>query len=223
MYELCIIIVLLLILLGCIYVLSDKESICLVSIWLSCIRLSEPSIASYVRLLRSSSFVSYADITPKDDKNTLQQPHFILLNHVDSHYGYGSLISLGGTFVQLPARIICFKDYSYLPHFSRVIDSITKHEIRIDVSMSKSEKLYHMIQGCREAFADGHNVILFIDSGRSKKPMRTLYHELLKMFPTVWKQLVHIQSNDGLFQFKQYEPTKDLDTIMTYRRIILSV
>ena len=146
------------------------------------------------------------------------EPHFILANHISSHFGLGSFITIAGV-VQSPSDIVCYQAYDSMLFISSRVHTILEHEISVDIRLSKDEKERVMVDGIRRAFAAGKNVVMFIDAHRPRVPMRTLNRVVLSYFPEYAKQLIHILEPSGIncFGYHRYPATYDLDVIHRQR------
>jgi hypothetical protein len=87
------------------------------------------------------------------------------------------------------------------------------------------EKERLIVGGIRTAFANGKNVVMFIDAHRPRGPMRTLNRVILEQFPEYKKQLIHVLEPSGVNQFgyRRYPATYDLDVIHQQRKDSLRV
>jgi len=146
------------------------------------------------------------------------EPHFILANHISSHFALGTFITIAGV-VQSPADIVCYRAYDDMLFISSRVHTILKNEITIDVRLSKDEKERVMVEGIRRAFAKGKNVVMYLDAHCPRVPMRTLNRVVLNYFPEYAKQLIHVLEPSGVnkFGYHRYPATYDLDVIHQQR------
>jgi hypothetical protein len=147
-------------------------------------------------------------------------PHIILLNHIQSHVGLGSVFAAAGA-VTSPVRIVCYTARYYEDGFaygvSYVMNRILQHEIAISQGDSPVEKQCKMVRGIQDALDDGKNVAMFIDG--DGKAMRSLYKAVLTKFPTTLKQLTHIHEpiRSNRIHIERSVATTDLDQIIRER------
>jgi hypothetical protein len=100
---------------------------------------------------------------------------------------------------------------------------LLQHEIRIDTTLGHTEKEDLMVAGIQASLNSGRNVVLFIDAYGRKNPMRSLNRAVLRHFPDVLKQIVHIMepTNSNDFRFKRMPATTSLDDIIAIREQLL--
>lgn len=196
------------------------QRICTVAkVWIPSSRCG--SFYEWVCMIQRQHYLTFMDHTPKNI-SCPKEPHFILCNHISSHFSLGSFLTLAGL-VQSPANIVCYHSYNELFMINRTVHHILRHEISIDVQCSKLDKEYIMRDGIQDAFNRGNNVVMFIDAHAPRKTIRSLNKKVLEYFPSYLKQLVHIvePSNVNTFAFQRYPPTSDLDEIIRYRTDII--
>lgn len=153
----------------------------------------------------------------------IQEPHIILVNHVDTLFGLGSLTALGGI-ISDPCKVVCYKNYtSHVYFIGSLMETILVNDIYIDHTKPQDEKLNDMIAGIKETIDGGTNVVMFVDTGDYKKVMRTINKKVLQEFPHVIKHLFHIRNNDPYnnVHIHSYLPTKNLEQIIKYREEIV--
>lgn len=153
----------------------------------------------------------------------IQEPHIILVNHTNTLFGIGSLTALGGVVVD-PCEVVCYKNYtSHVYFIGSLMENILQNDICIDHTKAQDEKFHDMVNGVRNAIHRGINVVMFVDTGDYTKVIRTLNKKVLEEFPHVIKHLFHIKEHGSYnhVHLHSYLPTKNLDTILTYREQIV--
>ena len=203
--------------------------IVLLSIFLLMLVLNDLGIPLIFRIMQKSNQVSFYDwarmiqtelgltfINVGNDD--IKEPHFILVNHVNNMFGIGSLVSVAGI-VKHPCRIVTFQKYSnHLPLVASTVEKITSNEIVINEFSTKEQKKEDMLAGIQHAFDENMNVVMFIDAGDYKKPIRTLHRVVLDCFPGHQKRLIEIKERDGkVFRSYSHPPTYDLHEIIRIR------
>jgi hypothetical protein len=188
---------------------------------------------SVIRIYRASvpctAFYQWADVIKRQSYITITdhtqpavtvptEPHFILSNHISSHLGLGTFITMADV-VQSPANIVCYRAYDNMVFISSVMHTILKNEISIDIHLSKEEKERVMVEGIRRSFANGKNVVMYLDAHHSRMPMRTLNRVVLSYFPEYAKQLIHILEPSGVnhFGYRRYPATYDINVVHQQR------
>ena len=190
------------------------------------------TFAQWASMVRERPRLSCIDYSPSL-VDIPSEPHFVLANHLTSHYRMGSHI--GMAFVtSTRCRIVCFRDYKNV--LGRVsswfvadtMNQILQDEIVIDKegldNLQKEQLLVRMI---RETFARGDNVLWFVDAGvgsGTNPVMRSLVKKVLEQFPDTEKQLVHLQepTDCQTFGYRRYQATKDLNRIIEIRTRIVA-
>ena len=162
------------------------------------------------------------------------EPHFVLANHITSHYRMGSHIGMAFVGSTQGCRIVCFRDYNKI--LGRVsswfvadtMNQILQDEIVIDKEgLDNYQKEQLLIRLIRETFARGENVCWFVDAGvgsGTNPIMRSLVKKVLEQFPDTKKQLVHLRepSDSQTFGYRRYPSTKDLNRIIEIRTQIVA-
>jgi len=189
-----------------------------------CIYLSSAPCTTFdewVDMVKRLSYISITDQT-RQVVDVPKGPHFILANHISSHFGLGTFITMAGA-VQSPADIVCYRVYDDMWFISNRVHTILNNEISIDVRLSKDEKERVMVEGIRRAFAKGKNVVMYLDAHCPRVAMRSLNSVVLKYFPEYAKQLIHIIDPVCINQFRyhRYPATYDLDVIKQQRMEII--
>ena len=197
-----------------------KKIITVARIWKASIPCS--SFIQWAQMIQRQDYITITDHT-RGIVDTPTEPHFILGNHISSHYAMGTFITIADL-IKSPSRIVCYVSYNDLLFIKNTIHTILDKEIKIDVKVSKSEKEQSMVEGIRRAFAAGQNVVMFLDAHISRSPMRTLNKVVLEHFPEYKKQLVHTfePGNTNEFGYRRYPATYDLKEILRYRTEIVS-
>jgi hypothetical protein len=165
--------------------------------------------------------------------NIPSEPHFVLANHLASHYRMGS--HLGMAFVaSTRCRIVCFRDYNnvlgLVPGWfaAETMNQILQDEIAIDKEgLNNHQKERLLVRLIRETFARGENVLWFVDAGVGSKTnpvMRSLVKKVLEQFPDTEKQLVHLRepTDCQTFGYRRFPATKDLNRIIELRTQIVA-
>jgi hypothetical protein len=162
------------------------------------------------------------------------EPHFVLANHITSHYLIGTHIGMALAAPTRQCRIICYRDYHQIldrvsGYFAAdTLNQILRDEIAIDnKGLNNHQKEQLLVKSIRETFVRGENVLWLVDPGavsKTKPIMRTLVRKVLGHFPETEKQLVHIRepSDSRTFGFRRYTTTKDLDYIIKLRTQIVA-
>jgi hypothetical protein len=219
-----------------------KRTVCIILVVLAVLLLYSVYIQKLIIVARiwressmsCSSFLQWAQMIQRQDYihikdhtqgivDTPKEPHFILGNHIGSHYSMGTFITISDL-IKSPARIVCYVSYQDLLLINSTIHMILDNEIKIDVKLSHSEKEQCMVDGIRKAFAAGNNVVMFLDAHVARSPMRTLNKVVLGHFPEYKKQLVHTfePTCTNEFGYRRYPATYDLKEILRYRNEIVS-
>jgi hypothetical protein len=174
-------------------------------------------------MVKNQSYITIVDHTSQSTVEVPTEPHFILSNHISSHFALGTFITIAGV-VQSPAAIVCYRTYDDMFFISNRVHTILDNEITIDRRLSKEEKERLMVAGIRRAFAAGKNVVMFLDAHSPSVPIRTLNRVVLNYFPEYAKQLVHILEPSGVtnhFGYRRYPATYDIDDIYRERVTII--
>ena len=180
------------------------------------------SFLQWAQMIQRQDYITIRDHT-RGKVDTPSEPHFILGNHITSHFAMGTFIAIADT-IKSPTNVVCYVSYKDLWFINSTIHKVLDNEIKIDVKLSHSEKEQLMVAGIRRAFAAGHNVMMFLDAHKSGITMRTLNKVVLEQFPEYKKQLVHIfePSETNEFGYRRYHATYDLTDIQRYRTEIVS-
>jgi hypothetical protein len=196
-------------------------------------QLQKIAIVSRVCMASSScsSFLNWSQMIQRQDYITIKdhtigkvdtpnEPHFILSNHIPSHFSMGTFITIADV-IKVPTNVVCYLSYKYI---NNIINKVLDNEIQIDYKMTHSEKEHAMVIGIQKAFDAGHNVMMFLEAHKSRNTMRTLNKVVLEQFPKYKKQLVHIlePSDTNTFGYRRYHATYDLSDIVRDRTEIVS-
>ena len=175
---------------------------------------NQASFYDWTKMIQTELDLTFINVGNDD----IKEPHFILVNHVTNMFGIGSLVSVAGI-VKHPCRIVVFQKYSnHLPLVASTVEKITSNDIVINEFSTKDQKKDMMLAGIQRAFDEGMNVVMFIDAGDYKKPIRTLHRVVLDCFPRHQKRLIEIQERRGkVFRSYSHPPTYDLDEIIRIR------
>lgn len=184
---------------------------------------SSTTFDHWADMIKRQSYITITDQT-RQVCAVPTEPHFILANHISSHVGLGTFITIAGV-VQSPSDIVCYKRYDSTMFISHRIHTILKNEISIDIRLSKKDKERMMVEGIRRSFANGKNVVMFLDAHCPRQPMRTLNRVVLNYFPEYAKQLIHILEPSGInrFGYHRYPATYDLDVIHRQRVEVIGI
>jgi hypothetical protein len=176
----------------------------------------------WTEMVKKQSYRTVLDQTPTV-VTVPDEPHFILANHISSHFCLGTFLTLASS-IHSRAKIVCYKSYNHRVFVSSTMHRVLQSEIAIDYRLSKSEKERLMVVGIREAFAYGYNVVMLIDAHGPRVPIRTLNRVVLEYFPEYKKQLLHIREPTDSMSFGsycRYPATYDLDDIHRDRIAII--
>jgi hypothetical protein len=183
------------------------------------------SLTDWISMIREYPGLSSIDYS-LDPAERLVEPHFILANHIHSHYRLGTYISMALiTPMTRKSRIVCFREYSYMKDripfvggfISETMNAILSDEITVDKTLDREEKERLLVQSIRESFDAGQNVMWFIDDVEADHPVvKTFIKKVLGYFPSRTKQLVHMYepSDNRTFGYYRYPATKDLNRII---------
>jgi hypothetical protein len=179
------------------------------------------SFLQWAQMVQRQDYITIKDHT-REKVDTPSEPHFILGNHISSHFSMGTFITIADT-IKSPTNVVCYVSYNNLWFVNSTIHKVLENEIKIDSKCSHSEKEQSMVEGIRNAFAAGHNVMMFLDAHKPRMTMHTLNKVVLEQFPEYKKQLVHIfePSENNEFGYRRYHATYDLTDIQRDRTEIV--
>ena len=174
--------------------------------------------------MRDQWYIRMMDDTPSDII-VPSDPHFIIGNHMHSHFGLGGYFTLALS-VPEQVKIVCNNSQWYANRVycvGSMIQRILSNEINIDRELLYNEKEESMVSQIEHAFASGYSVVMLVDAWKEQSPMRALYMAVLKRFPNTRKQVLHIKRPlcAYTFRFQRYPAVYDIDTVIAYRKEIL--
>lgn len=178
------------------------------------------SFYSWVRMVQNDVDIHYE---LSGHTMTVDEPHIILVNHVGSWFGLGSVLSLGGI-IHRPCKVVCYKKYTSQVYFvGSLLERILQEEIIVDHTLDHETKGNNMRLGIKRTLEEGMDVVMFIDAGDYTRAIRTINKRVLMEFPSTIKHLFHFKKSDVYHtcNIHGYAPTRNMDEVIRTRTTLV--